>query len=289
MNILIAILNGSSQVILQKSPIAGLLILAGILLSSPIMSGAAILGLLIGTLTAFICRYDSKEIISGLYGFNAMLISLALSYRYELSVLLVCFIILSSGFTTILTHQFLKKLPFPPLTFPFIVVAWLITTFIEYYHLAPVEITDTVSLNTSFDAFLLSVSQIFFQTNALSAILFLTALTYSSWKCSLFTLTFTGVSILIANLLGLPAEQINFGLYGYNAALCALYVSNSCSSLSWPSLIKSTGAVLLSIWLMSLMLTFSLPAFTFPFVFSIWLILTLGKTISLLNYRVSAN
>jgi len=72
------LLKGYSQVMLQNNSITGLLFLAGIFYNSWILGLGAVIGVIAGTVTAFIMKYDKNDIDAGRYGFNAVLVGIAL-------------------------------------------------------------------------------------------------------------------------------------------------------------------------------------------------------------------
>ncbi|HPB58408.1 MAG TPA: urea transporter, partial [Bacteroidales bacterium] len=71
------ILKGLGQIMLQENSITGLLFLIGIFYGSPLMGLAALLAVICGTSTAYLLKYDKKEIHQGLYGFSAALVGVA--------------------------------------------------------------------------------------------------------------------------------------------------------------------------------------------------------------------
>jgi len=77
-------LRGTGQVMLQDNPLSGALFLAAIIWGSyatgaPRIAIGGIVALLASTLTAYWVRADEKSLAAGLYGFNGILVGLALA------------------------------------------------------------------------------------------------------------------------------------------------------------------------------------------------------------------
>jgi hypothetical protein len=75
-------LRGAGQVMLQGNPITGLLFLVGIwwaalAVGAPAVGVGALVGLLASTMTAIWTRADASGLRSGLYGFNGVLVGVA--------------------------------------------------------------------------------------------------------------------------------------------------------------------------------------------------------------------
>jgi len=114
----------------MTSTAAGVIILVGMAVCSPISAGFALLGSVISTLTALGLGASSTSVYMGLWGYSAVLSSIAVGGMFFVANSLSLFIyaILASIFTAI-THGAIASLltPFglPALTFPFNLVAWI--------------------------------------------------------------------------------------------------------------------------------------------------------------------
>ncbi len=96
------IFRGIGQIMFQNNSITGLLFLIGIFYNSWVMGIGAIVGVLIGTITAILFRYNKENILNGLYGFNGALVGLALTFFFKLNWSLIALIILGSYLPPIL-------------------------------------------------------------------------------------------------------------------------------------------------------------------------------------------
>src|SRR5690349_4996450 len=89
-------LTGVGQVFLQENPVTGMLFLAGLLVSSPLMCLGAVSGVVIATLAATLLKFPDKNISAGLYGFNAALVGIAMKFFFAPS--LVLFVLAPAGY-----------------------------------------------------------------------------------------------------------------------------------------------------------------------------------------------
>ena len=101
------ILRGVGQIMLQENAITGLFFLAGLFYVSISMGLAALLATIIGTVTAYILKYNKEEIEKGLYGFNAALIGVAVLVFCKPTIISFVVIIIGSIISTFIFHFFL--------------------------------------------------------------------------------------------------------------------------------------------------------------------------------------
>ena len=126
-------LRGTGQVMLQDNPLSGALFLAAIAWGSyaagaPQIAIGGIVALLAATLTAYWVRADEKSLAAGLYGFNGILVGLALPTFLAPGPLLWAYVILGGAVSTIVM-MWTVKLVTPwgaALTFPFVITTWLL-------------------------------------------------------------------------------------------------------------------------------------------------------------------
>ena len=123
------IFNGIGQVFFQENIVTGILFTLGLAISSRIACAAALSGSLAGLLVAWSMGAAESAIGSGLYGFNNVLVAIALSsfFQKPRSVVLA-YIILAMLVTPIALAAMtaaLQPLGLPTLTLPFILITWL--------------------------------------------------------------------------------------------------------------------------------------------------------------------
>jgi urea transporter len=122
------LLRGIGQVMFQNNPLTGLLFLVGIFVNSFKLGGAALLGLAASTLAAHLLGTDRTLIRAGLFGFNGILVGIALAFFFEFDVLLAVYIILGAAVSTIVMMALINLLThwdMPALTAPFVLTTWL--------------------------------------------------------------------------------------------------------------------------------------------------------------------
>ena len=128
-DILVSILSGPAQVMLQHNVWTGAIFLLAIGINSRISCAAAVLGSALGAGIAWALGASPHDIRAGLYGFNAVLTAIALGgVFFLLHRLTVVLAILAVCVSTILFATFViifKPLGLPVLTMPFVITTWL--------------------------------------------------------------------------------------------------------------------------------------------------------------------
>src|SRR5262245_45901801 len=124
-----SLLRGVGQVMFQNNPTTGLLFLVGIFISSDQSGLSALLGLLVATLAAYLLGADRALIRNGVFGFNGVLIGIALAVFLQWDWHVAVYIILGAIVSTIAMMGLAKLLAtwdIAPLTAPFVLTAWLL-------------------------------------------------------------------------------------------------------------------------------------------------------------------
>jgi len=257
-----ALLNGFSQVLLQRHPLCGLCCLLAILLTAPELVGGALLGALAGLLTAQRRGYDRADRQSGLYSYNGVLIGLLISHALPWSAILPPLIIAAGGLSSILVHQWLKR-PGNGLaayTAPFVLLGWGVLSLAEpAASSAPVEANPLYALARG-------LGQIFLLDTPLAGLLIATGLFIANRYATLWALLGSALGGSVALIMG-EAQTAWMGLAGFNAALAALAFSQA-DKTPWLPLYAICAAIGLQILSASL----PLPGLTAPFVMACWLL-----------------
>lgn len=108
----------------------GVIMLVGMAVCSPISAFFALLGSSIATLTAFGLGASSLSVYAGLWGYSAVLSSIAIGGMFFVANSITCFsyAVLAAMFSAIIhggVASFMAPFGLPALTFPFNVVAWV--------------------------------------------------------------------------------------------------------------------------------------------------------------------
>ncbi|REB04805.1 urea transporter [Sporosarcina sp. BI001-red] len=287
--------KGVSQVLFIENTITGIFILLAIAVSSPLLGIVALLSSLFGTLIGIAGKADEQLIHQGLLGYSPVLTGMALMLfltgPYHWIIALVGAVV--TAFFSVTVMHFMRHSEIPVLTFPFIIVSWIIL--LASYRLDIIQLSsDLVPQDLSrwdlhiagkvsaVQAMLNGMGQIFFLHNLASGVLLYIGLFWAGWRFGVFAIVGNIFAVLTAFALFAEHSLIHAGLYGYNAILTILAVSvvfkdatnrlailtgilGACLS------VPMTGAVT------TLLMPYGLPAFTMPFVLCTWLLLGARK------------
>jgi urea transporter len=267
------VLRGIGQVMFQDHAGTGLLFLIGIAIASPFMAVGALMGAVIGPVTAALSGFDREEIRIGIYGFNPVLVgtaSLLFLQPKTMTWVLVFFGCVAAAFVTYLMRRFLK---FPTYTAPFVVVGWLV---IIVAHAIAGSAIDVIQPPVDYTqvGFLAHVlrgtAEVMFGANIATGALFIVGIALSNWRHALLAL----LGSMVGTLLGIyhqnPADTIALGIYGYNASLAAIAMYLWRKSLLIPLLAAAVTVPLTEFFPSSQL---GIPALTAPFVVASWIVI----------------
>lgn len=279
--------RGIGQVFFQESALTGLLFAAGIAVSSPRMALGAVVGTAIGTATAWMLKFDKSELHAGIYGFNAALVGIAALFFFRPGA--ISGILLPAGciVATLATWLARRRLPFPTYTAPFIVTTWGLFFLGRSVGAPQVEAGGALEGVGFIGAVAHGISQVMFQANLWTALLFLAGIAINDWKHACWVLLGSIVGMLVGNHHAMVAakaldpeslaertilDNVALGLYGYNATLTAVAL------FLWRrSVIPPVLGMLFSVALTEMFPRLGLPALTAPFVVATWLVIALGR------------
>ncbi len=264
-----ALLNGFSQIFLQRHPLCGLCCLLAILLGAPSLLGGAMLGGLAGLLTAQRRGYPKAERQAGLYSYNGVLLGLLISLKFPWSILVPPLIIAASGLSAILVRQWLKHASdaqsLCAYTAPFVGLSWLLLAFTTVD--PPSNLLFPPGNSVAYaNAVFTGLGQIIFLDQPLSGLAIFIGLLLANRRAALWAILGSGAGLAFA-LLQDPASPVHLGLAGYNPALVALALGQQ-QRTTWPALI---GIVLASL-LTPGFSAFGLAPLTAPFILACWLV-----------------
>jgi len=298
------VLRGIGQVVFQKNPISGAVILAAIFYNSWIYGTVCLFGTIISTLTALLFKADRGMIKDGLFGFNGALLAIALvaytSPNFTTGNMpnghLWLYIVLSAAFTSVLVPAFGAMLgphKVPGLTMPFVLATWFflgallqfstIDVSNAFKPTSPSDFTGPrpeYNWVTWFHGVTMGIAEIFFQDNWVTGVIILIGIAINTRVGALMALMGSTLAVVVAVLYGAHDEAIRDGLFGYNAALTAMALGGLFYVLNLPAFIYTVIGVLVTarVWAsLGIFLEPSgMPVLTSAFVFVTWLML-LGK------------
>lgn len=269
-------LKGVGQIMLQENTWTGLLFLVGIFFGSLQMGLGAVLATLCGSLSAKILKYKEEEMESGLYGFSAALVGVALPFYFQTVTVIWIAIVVAAILATMLQHFFIVK-KIPVFTFPFVFVTWiLLYIFHQVYPVAPSDLLSLGKpLNQDFDYPLRGFGQVIFQGESIAGLLFFIAVFISSPISALYAMTAAVFAAIISNYLSLtPQDSIAMGLSSYNAVLCAIvFAGTKAMDGFWVFV-----SVVLALFVAWLMAKYDFSLLTFPFVAGTWLTMVIKNS-----------
>lgn len=273
MNYLQTTFRGIGQVMLQNNMVSGILFLIGIAYNDIFLALAAFIGCNLGTLAAYLLKYDKEDIDNGLYGFNGTLVGIAIWLFFGVGIISTIALIVGAMFSSIVS-KWLQKI-IPPYTAPFVLVTWLFFILLPLISSLALPVAGE-SLTENFN--LLSASahgfgQVMFQENIVTGILFLIGILINSQLGAIYSVYATLLGIGTAYLFAVPIDSINAGLMGYNAILCAIALAGDKNNrFLWIS-----GAVIVSVLINIGMAKIGFITLTAPFVITTWIFLKIRK------------
>ena len=268
-----ALLNGFSQIFLQRHPLCGLLCLLAILFSAPALFGWALLGGVAGLLTAQRRDYPKADRQAGLFSYNGILLGLLISLALPWSALLPLLIIAGGGLSAMLTEQWLKRSQgprcLPAYTAPFVGLGWLLLSFATPQ---PSLMSAELTLANLLAGCLTGLGQVMFLGHPLAGALITAGLLIANRRAAGWALFGSAAGVAFAVLHQEYATALS-GLGGYNPALVALALSQRHRQ-PWLPL----AGILLAVLLTPGFAALGLAPLTAPFILACWLVQATART-----------
>ena len=266
-----ALLNGFSQVFLQRHPLCGLLCLLAILFGAPALLGGALLGGVAGLLTAQQRGYAKADRQAGLFSYNGVLLGLLLNLYFPWSALLPPLIIACGGVSAIITQHWLKRSRahqcLPAYTAPFVGLSWLLLMVAAPLAPLATPVAEPTPLNL-LSAIGQGLGQVMFMQQPLAGVLIAIGLFLANRRAAAWAL-FGSAAGLGMSLLQHEQSTALLGLGGYNGALVAIALSQQPRQPSWLPL----PGILLALLLTPGFARLGLEPLTAPFILACWLML----------------
>ena len=292
-------LRGVAQVMFQNNPLSGALFLVAIgwgsyAAGAPHIAIAGLLAVVIATLTAQSLRVDGVALRSGLYGYNGILVGLALATFLAPGALLWVYVMLGAAVSVVAmlgVTNAVKPWGVSALTFPFVLITWLLLlatygfsgltgtalpsggslTAFQPYEASPLTVVDLVR------GVLLSISQVFLKASGVTALLLLAGLAVNSLAAAAFALAGAILAVLTAHLFGAESTLITGGLLGFSPILTAIALGTvfyrpSLRVVAYAAL-GTVFTVVAQAALNAALMPIAIPALTAPFVLVSWMFL----------------
>jgi urea transporter len=295
-------LRGIGQVLFQDNALSGLLFFLAIgwgsyALGVPQIAAGGLLAIVVATLTAIWLRVDEAGLASGLYGYNAYLLGIALPTFLAVSPLLWVFVVLGAVMCVIATRavaEALKPVGLPVLTAPFVLVTLLLllaaSAFsgvdatvppqVGFIEPIPPEAADPLRPVEFLQGLAHSLSQVFVKGYVPSAVLILLGLAVGSPRAAVFALAGALLALVVAHLMGVESQLVTAGLVGFNplltaVALGAVFGHSGMRTVVY-ALLAAVFTVLAQGAMVALITPFGVPTLTASFVLVTWLFLLAG-------------
>lgn len=296
-------LRGVGQVMFQDNPLSGALFLAAVAWGSfaggvPAVFGAGVAAVIVATATARWLRVDDAALRAGLYGYNGVLVGLALATFIAPSPWLWCYVALGAAVSvvaTLATANALKPHGVAALTAPFVLVTWILllatyalgglagTALPDAAFVAPVEsvAATRLSLGDFAQGVVRSISQVFLKGSAVAALLLLAGLAVNSVAAAAAALGGAILAVIVAHLLGAESDLVTGGLLGFSPVLTAIALATVFNAPSARVVAYAALGTVFTVVAQAAcniaLSPFAIPALTAPFVLVSWLFLLPGQ------------
>lgn len=305
-----SVLRGIGQVMLQNNSYTGLLFLLGIFYNSILLGFAALLGSTVSTLSASLFGVNYRDIRAGLFGFNGVLVSIALLYFLEPTWITWCYVILATASSTVVmaaTLNIVKIWNLPTLTAPFVLTTLLfILACARFGHLhstgmlptaglpsAATNIEGIVTLSTIVEGVFNGISQVFFQCNIVTGIFFIVGLLISSRIVCMAAIFGSLLGALIAWGMGAAEPAIRAGAFGFNNVLTAIVFAGGVFLLNKSTAVYGILAVIVTSFVFAALSAtlepIGMPALTSAFILVVWLFILAGPFFSKIKLVLSSD
>lgn len=293
-------LRGAGQVMFQNSAWTGLFFLLGIFWGAytarmPAVAWGAVLGLIVGTVAAYLLRAPHADINIGLHGYNGILVGCALPTFFDPTMVMWVLVAVGAFFSTVImlaVSRFMKTWKVSAMTGPFVFTTWFIM--LAAYNFAHFKISGlphpvmpaqpgmaevtTLGMGGFWTGSFTGVSQVFLINNIITGILFLIGLAGSSIPAAVFAWAGSVVAIWTALFLGADTHDIYSGLFQFSAVLTAIglgttFYKPKSGRVILYALLGTVFTVVAQGALNVLLSPFGIPTLTFPFVIAAWLFL----------------
>jgi len=297
-------LKGTSQVFFMENVITGVLFFIAIFYASYVTgvwatSIGAVIGVAVATGTASVLALDDENSqLSGLYGFNGILIGVALPTFVAVSPELWLYIVVGSALSTVVTATFAATLTrswgVPGSTGPFVLTAWLLVA--GAYSLGSLRVpSETQKLATDYqlgatslpaplesgEIFFRNIGQVYLLGSWVSGAIILLGIFIASRAAGIAAVGGSILAMSTAFLMRADPSLVSQGLYGFSPVLTAMAVGTVFLKPSVSVAAYAALGVIVTVFLQAafdLILTpIGLPSFTAAYVLAMYLFIAPRK------------
>ncbi len=282
-----SMLRGFGQVMFQNSPITGLFFLIGLFVGGFEFGAYALLACAVSTATAYWLGVPHDSIGAGLYGYNAVLVGVALAFYLDDTWMLVPYTVLGAAAACIASAalgNILGTWQIPALTGPFVVTIWLFA--LGIYGFSQIEGSAnsqapalpalmeggraSLRFTNIYEGLFKGVSEVFFQNSIWVGIIFLIGIFLSSQIDAALAIAGSVIGLAAGWFLGVDQNSLSLGLMGYNGVLTMIALAGLFYALDFNSIIVAAIAVVVTVVVSIALTTLAAPygghIYTAPFV-----------------------
>lgn len=298
-----ACLRGASQVVFQDHVPCAVLILLAVAWAAyeqknPALLISAVLATIVATLTARLLGADSALLRRGLFGFNGILVGIAMpTFLAPTPGMWVCTVLAAAASTLAMLAlaALLRPWKLQAMTAPFVLATWCTLLAARQFAqlpstgLPPPIIGHVIGAAPVLIAIPLAmlrgIAQVFLLPSATSGAPILIGIAASSRAAALFAAAGSLLALAVAWLLGAELAAISAGLYSFSAVLTAIALGSVFSAAPGrPGLrdaIYAAFGVVATVFvhtaLSTLLEPLGIPALTMPFVLTTWIFLLVRR------------
>lgn len=256
----------------------------------------AVVGVVVATLTGYLLALPQDEGDAGLWGFNGVLVGVAMMTFLGSTPLSWVALVLASAMS-VWVREGLNRVgarhKVNSLTFPFVLCTWLFLAaarvlagldevslshpMLPSIHHYDIAATPPSSLLEGVKWVLRGIGQIMLQDSWVAGFLFVVGLLVSSPWVALWALVGSAVGTYGALLYGASEVAVSSGLYGFSPALTAIALGSVFYRPSWRSALWAVVGAVATLFAQAalnvFLLPLGLPALTAPFCITTWLFL----------------
>ncbi|OWK40351.1 Eukaryotic-type low-affinity urea transporter [Fimbriiglobus ruber] len=261
----------------QGHALTGVLFTAGIAVGGAAavwMAAAGVVGSLTGAVVARALRFDPTAWADGINGFNPALVGMATFFFFKPSAPAAGLFVGFAVAATLLAAAVRRYVPVPAYTMPFVVCTWVLHAAGVRLGLDPVAWPAPVTHGLEIsEAVVEGLSEVMLiGGNPYTGLIFLAAIAVSNWRHAALAVLGAVVGAVLAVYHGDADDNVNLGLYGYNAVLVTIAVY-----LWRPSLLAPLLGAVVSVVITEFFPETGLPALTAPFVLAAWAVRAVGR------------
>ena len=296
-NLLTASLRGAGQVFFQSNCATGLLFLAAIAWASHdngnwSIAVGAMVGLVVATATAYLLDSTRVSINQGLYGFNGMLVGVALpTFLAANPAMWGCVVIgaaVSSVAVDAISTVVTRNWGIAASTGPFVLVTWLLLlgayAFAQLHvtGMGPPKLATDLAVGASaltlqeFPVILFrNIGEVFLLGSAISGVLIVIGIAVASVRAAVAGVLGSAVAIGCAVVLGVDTGALREGLFGFSPVLTAIAVGvvflKTSPKVIFFAFLATVFTVVVQGAMDTMMSAWGVPTLTAPYVLTMWL------------------